>query len=82
MPENTVNVARPSKWGNPYSIGEYGRELAVNNYRRRLDGLLAIQAVDLRPLQGKNLACWCKAGEMCHADVLLEAANRRTPEVE
>lgn len=26
-------------------------------------------------LRGKNLACWCKAGP-CHADVLLEIANR------
>lgn len=27
-------------------------------------------------LAGKNLACWCKDGEPCHADVLLELANR------
>lgn len=27
-------------------------------------------------LAGKNLACWCKAGSPCHADVLLELANR------
>jgi hypothetical protein len=27
-------------------------------------------------LRGKNLACWCKTGEPCHADVLLELANR------
>lgn len=26
-------------------------------------------------LRGKNLACWCKPGEVCHADVLLELAN-------
>lgn len=26
-------------------------------------------------LQGKNLACWCKPGEPCHADVLLELVN-------
>lgn len=29
----------------------------------------------LRGLRGKNLACWCKPGEPCHADVLLELAN-------
>jgi Domain of unknown function (DUF4326) len=28
-----------------------------------------------KDLRGKNLACWCKAGEPCHADVLLELAN-------
>lgn len=27
-------------------------------------------------LRGKNLACWCAAGQPCHADVLLELANR------
>jgi hypothetical protein len=26
-------------------------------------------------LRGKNLACFCKIGEPCHADVLLELAN-------
>jgi hypothetical protein len=28
-----------------------------------------------RDLRGKNLCCWCKPGEPCHADVLLEIAN-------
>ena len=27
-------------------------------------------------LAGKNLACWCKPDDPCHADVLLELANR------
>ena len=31
----------------------------------------------LPELQGKNLACWCKPGAPCHADVLLELANRQ-----
>jgi len=30
----------------------------------------------LEQLRGKNLACWCKLGEPCHADVLLELANK------
>lgn len=30
---------------------------------------------NLPSLRGKNLACWCKPGEPCHADVLLELAN-------
>jgi len=30
----------------------------------------------LHELRGKNLACWCKPDEPCHADVLLELANR------
>lgn len=26
-------------------------------------------------LRGHNLACWCRAGTPCHADVLIELAN-------
>ena len=29
----------------------------------------------LQDLRGKNLACWCRPGAACHADVLLELAN-------
>lgn len=32
-------------------------------------------APSILTLRGKNLACFCKAGEPCHADVLLEFAN-------
>lgn len=27
-------------------------------------------------LRGKDLACWCKEGAPCHADILLELANQ------
>jgi hypothetical protein len=30
---------------------------------------------DFSELRGKDLACWCKEGAPCHADVLLEIAN-------
>jgi hypothetical protein len=30
---------------------------------------------DVSSLRGKDLACWCKPGDPCHADVLLEIAN-------
>jgi len=29
-----------------------------------------------RELRGKDLACWCPLDQPCHADVLLEIANR------
>lgn len=29
----------------------------------------------LHELRGHDLACWCKPGEPCHADILLELAN-------
>lgn len=30
----------------------------------------------INELKGKNLSCWCKEGETCHADLLLKLANR------
>lgn len=33
----------------------------------------------LDELRGKNLACFCKLGTPCHADVLLRLANEGTP---
>ncbi|OWV67900.1 hypothetical protein ATY76_13295 [Rhizobium sp. R339] len=34
-----------------------------------------------KALRGFNLACWCKPGEPCHADILLEIANAPLQEV-
>jgi hypothetical protein len=70
MPANAVSVTRPGKWGNPYTVEEYGREQAIRLYREWLAGK------DLSELRGKNLACYCKLDEPCHADVLLELANK------
>lgn len=30
----------------------------------------------LHDLRGKDLACWCRLDQPCHADVLLELANK------
>ena len=92
MPENTVKVDRSTRWGNPFVIGggPMGRhaldhEGAVGFFRQMMDDPEMLAAadypIDLSPLQGKNLACWC-SGKWCHADVLLELANpsiRDTP---
>lgn len=76
MPANTVNVARPGRWGNRFSVKEYGRDLAVLNYRMEAEGKIAIGALDLSALREKNVACWCGLDEACHGDTLLELANR------
>ena len=34
---------------------------------------------DLSSLRGKHLACWCDLRSPCHADVLLDLANRPDP---
>ncbi len=72
-----VNVTRPSKWGNPFTVAEAGSQReAVELFRtvRCNDALWKEQARD--ELRGKNLACYCRPEQECHADVLLEIANR------
>ena len=89
MPPNTVSVARPTKWGNPYPVRSSRRfhpkepgstpAQAVEAFRAWMAENLAANAFTrqaLEELRGKNLACWCKPGAPCHADVLLELANR------
>lgn len=89
MPENTVSVARPGRWGNPFPIGKEGpymriapdAEGAVGFFEAMLNdpALRAGQYPDdktlRRELAGKNLACWCPLTAPCHADVLLQVAN-------
>lgn len=33
---------------------------------------------EIESLRGKDLACWCPLDQACHADVLLEIANKET----
>lgn len=74
MPVNTIYVGRPTKWGNPYSVGsETDASGAVTAYIAVLDP--ATVAAARRELRGKNLACWCALDQPCHADILLRIAN-------
>ncbi len=71
MPANTVKVDRTSKWGNPYLPPN-----AVENFRLYAENVLTDHPEWLEPLRGKHLGCWCKPDSPCHADVLLELANK------
>jgi Domain of unknown function (DUF4326) len=71
-----IYVGRPTKWGNPYRIGVDGnREQVLKKSREFLMANPGFVEDARNELQGKNLACWCKPGEDCHADILLEMAN-------
>jgi len=66
-----VLIARPSKWGNPFTITDKcPRELALAKYevhvRRRPDLIAA-----LPELAGKILGCYCHPLP-CHGEVLLK----------
>lgn len=79
-PQNTVVVARPSIWGNPYQGGFDGdgdRAHLVQLYSAYLarSEQAELVAKVRAQLRGKNLACWCPLDGPCHADVLLDLAN-------
>lgn len=123
MPEGTVSVTRPGKWGNPFDLrrsehcwtavahgfrgdkrGRIAASVAIyrawllNGRADHIDCGLSIESdgnavrVGSSPvvtaptpptldeiraeLRGKNLACWCPLDKPCHADVLLELANK------
>ena len=81
MPPNTVYVGRPSKWGNPWiPTSDSLREECVEHFRQWANGYgnKRNKPFNVLELRGKNLACFCPLDQPCHADVLLELANKDT----
>lgn len=79
MPPNTVYVGRPTVFGNPFSTAQEfmaflqcPRVALTRDYQCVRDRLVA----RMQTLRGRHLACWCPLDQPCHADVLLEIANR------
>jgi hypothetical protein len=86
MPANTLKVDRTTRWGNPFTIAEYGSAaVAVAQHGRWMRGEIAAPGAVEPPsrdvlrtaLGGRNLACWCALNGPCHADLLLALANPR-----
>jgi len=76
LPFNTKLVSRPSRYGNPYKIGEdYNRQQVLVLFMKYLVDKLEMNPGWLEPLRGWNLACSCKPDQSCHADILLIMAN-------
>lgn len=86
MPPNTVYVGRPSIFGNPFAVSaDYSQFRAYADFKRWIEGEMGTGGGGLRrmkllymlpKLRGKDLACWCPLDQSCHADILLEIANR------
>lgn len=80
-----VYIGRGSKFGNPYDWRAgtkarwraKNREDAVRKYKEwfvQQPDLLA----DLEELRGKTLGCYCRPGQTCHGEVLLELLVERS----
>jgi len=64
-----VYIGRGSPWGNPFVIGLHGRDRdeVCEMFEAR-----TLPSLDLTPLIGKNLVCFC-APKRCHGDSILRA---------
>jgi hypothetical protein len=75
VPCGAAYVARPTVWGNPFIIGKHGtRAQVIEKYRKRLLESPELLA-RLPELKDRDLVCFC-APLPCHADILLEMANK------
>ena len=85
MPVCSIYVGRPTKWGNPWPVGRPGIDgvivpdagSAVARYRAAVDANTHLPSSDeIRlELRGRDLVCWCRPDQPCHADVLMAIAN-------
>lgn len=71
-----VYIGRPSKWGNPFTIGKDGtREEVIEKYKEWLMNSDLVEAAK-KELKGMTLGCWCSPNA-CHGDFLYELANEK-----
>lgn len=70
-----IYIGRPSKWGNPYSIGKDGdRTEVVDKYKEYLRSHSDLIKDARNELRGKTLGCWCSP-QLCHGDILAFVAE-------
>lgn len=90
-PDNTVDITRPGRWGNPFIVGQDGSlSECIRLLELLLSGCICVSCKasiesqkkylkniesDIKTLRGKNLMCWCREGKPCHGDILLKVAN-------
>jgi len=80
LPEDHVYIGRnlnmggwrmkKSKWANPFSVKQYGRDQALDKYRTYILETPTLME-SLYELNGKVLACWCHP-DPCHGHILAE----------
>ena len=65
-PEDAIYIGRGSPWGNPFVIGRDGnRNEVCDKFEQRI-----LPNLDLTPLIGHDLICYCKPAR-CHGDSIL-----------
>ena len=87
LPQNTVCVTRPGRWGNPFETAtEFNQACECCSELRHVPEWMDFEKGQrilwmlehMEELKGKNLACYCDLEKRCHADMLLIWANCET----
>ena len=76
LPPGAVRRRAAEPMGNPFPLSGDNRDEVLRAYREHVEEKLKGDPTWLDPLRGRDLACWCRLDEACHADVLIELANR------
>ena len=87
MPATAVYVGRGTPYGNGHKIGDrdengnpMDRAAVVAAYADALNCARPETLATIRHnLAGRDLACWCRLDQECHADLLLALANSDDP---
>lgn len=76
-PLNSVYVGYGTKYGNPFKWKELqgGKGEAVELYKVWFAEAVSTGKLNVAPLRGKVLLCFCALNECCHADVLCNYLN-------
>lgn len=86
MPPKTKYAGRPTKWGNPYKVGDLigpfsdgpriTPQIAKDWYRTWLAAQVGLGKLDLSEFDGYDyIACFCQEGEPCHVDCIIDLYN-------
>lgn len=74
-----IYIGRPSKWGNPFTIGKDGtREEVIQKYEKWIKTQSNLLR-DLHELKNKVLGCWCSP-KACHGDILIKLIEEKNYE--
>ena len=82
LPPNTVSVAAPTRWANPFrpaARSPEANQAAVEHFTAYLRRNPALVDQAGQELRGRNLACWCAPHLPCHADIWLALVNPTDP---
>ena len=79
QPPNTRYCGRPSKWGNPFPIGEeYTRTESLEAFRKAFwacELSVTPDTVRAELAAYDYLSCWCRPEQECHVDEYIRAIH-------